>query len=179
DATTPEPAGSALVAPPGAPIQVGADLVAAARRAAAQGHISTVKVVAPLADGQSQGTGIVLDNAGHVLTNDHVVDGAQSVSVELPNGLSIPAVRVARDRLTDLAVLTVPLPPGIVQPAVIGDSQALRGGDVVVAVGYSPYFPASPADRIGIYNGRDPSADLLRTDTFILPGDSGGPLFDL
>src|SRR5205823_3455918 len=102
------------------------------------------------------------------------------VQVVLPDGRTVTATKVARDRLTDLAVVTAPLPAGSVQPAQMGEPSALRGGDYVVAVGYSPYFPAQPSTRIGIYNGRDPDVvDTLRTETFILPGDSGGPLFDL
>jgi S1-C subfamily serine protease len=87
---------------------------------------------------------------------------------------------VARDRLTDLAVITAPIPAGAVRPATLGDASALKAGDHVVAVGYTRYFPTPPTQRIGVYGGRDADVvDMLRTETFILPGDSGGPLFDL
>jgi S1-C subfamily serine protease len=179
DSTTPEPASSVLVAPPGQPIQVSDQVVAQARRAADVGRRSTVQIVAQTAQGTSQGTGIVLD-ATHVLTNNHVVDGGRGVTVVLPDGRSVPAASVAQDRLTDLAVVTAPLPTGAVQPATIGDPNMLKGGEAVVAIGYTPFFPSPPTNRIGIYSGRDADVvDMLRSDSFVLPGDSGGPLFDL
>src|SRR5579884_740929 len=179
DAVNPEPANSVLVAPPGDPIKVSADQVAAARQVAQSGRASTVQVVAQTSEGESQGTGIVLD-AAHVLTNQHVVQDSNQVVVVLPGGRSLPVQAIARDQLADLAVITAPLPAGAVQPAQLADGKGLPTGDLVVAIGYTPFFPSPPTSRVGVFGGVDPDvADLLRTDTFILPGDSGGPLFDL
>jgi serine protease DegS len=179
DAVTPEPASSVLVAPPGDPIKMPTDAVAAARQAAQAGRASTVQIVAALPQGVSQGTGIVLD-ATHVLTNNHVVEDSDQVKVVLVDGRSVPAQAVARDALADLAVITAPLPGGAVEPAQLADGKALREGDFVVALGFTPFFPSPPTSRVGTFGGVDTEvSDLLRTDTYILPGDSGGPLFDL
>jgi serine protease Do len=181
EATTPEPTSSVLVAPPGQVIRPPASVIASARAVSQGGRSSTVQVVAPVsASEESHGTGIVLD-ATHVLTNAHVVEGATTgVTVVLPDGRSVNAQTIARDTLSDLAVVTAPLPAGAVQPATFGDGRQLQNGDFVVAVGYTPYFPTPPTTRIGVYGGRDPDVvDQLKTDTYILPGDSGGPLFDL
>jgi serine protease Do len=168
-----------LVAPPGEPITVPPDALVAARQVAQAGRASTVQVVADTSDGQSQGTGIVLD-ATHVLTNQHVVSDSDHVVVGLPGGRSVPAQAIARDQLADLAVITAPLPAGAVRPAQLADGKGLPNGQLVVAIGYTPFFPSPPTARVGTFGGVDPQvADLLRTDTFILPGDSGGPLFDL
>src|SRR5439155_19394367 len=133
-----------------------------------------VEVVAPIPRGISHGTGIVLD-ATHVLTNAHVIEESRQASVNLPDGRTLGVQSIARDSLTDLAVVTVPLPAGVVRPAQLGDGKALKEGEYVVAVGYSPYFPSPPTNRIGTYGGRDPDVvDQLRTDMLILLGDSGG-----
>jgi S1-C subfamily serine protease len=179
DAVAPEATSSLLVAPPGGVLRPPADVVAAVRRVAEAGRASTVQVVAPSSEGMSRGTGIVLDTT-HVLTNAHVVGNSSRVSIVLPDGRSVAAQAVARDQLADLAVVTAPLPAGAVQPAQLGDGKALQAGEYVVAVGYTPYFPTPPTTRIATYTGRDPNVvDQLLSDAFILPGDSGGPLFDL
>lgn len=179
DSTMPEPASALIVAPPGGVLRPSGDVLAQARQAAETGRASTVRILAPSSEGLSQGTGIVM-SATHVLTNAHVVGDSTRVSVVLPDGRSVNARSVARDQLADLAVISAPLPAGLVQPAQLGDGRALQNGDYVVAVGYTPYFPAPPTVRLGTFGGRDPNVvDQLHSDVFILPGDSGGPLFNL
>lgn len=180
DATAPEPAASVLVGPPNRTIQINGDTAATARRAAEVGGASLVRIEARTAEGESSGSGFLLSKQGHILTNAHVVEGARSVSVRLKDGREIRATNVAADRLTDLAIVTAQLPEGAVQPIALGDPGSLREGELVVAVGYSPTFPAPPTTRVGVYGGREQAAtDILRTDVFLGPGDSGGPLLDM
>src|SRR5439155_14064127 len=95
----------------------------------------------PFGDSQSQqaqGSGWVYDSAGHIVTNQHVVDGADKVSVRFWNGATYPAKFVGSDRSTDLAVIKVNAPASLLQPLKLGESNALQVGDGVVAIG-SPF----------------------------------------
>src|SRR6266536_134411 len=86
-------------------------------------------------DQRAQGSGFVYDSKGHVVTNEHVVDGANSVSVRFWNGDSYPATVVGSDASTDLAVIKVDAPESILKPLRLGDSSKLLVGDGVVAIG--------------------------------------------
>jgi S1-C subfamily serine protease len=136
-----------------------------------------------------RGTGFIIDNEGHVVTNQHVVSGGTSFEVILANGETRDAELVGADPLSDLAVVRIAGdPPAVVE---FGDSQTLRPGQPVLAIG-SPLgaftgtvtsgivsalnrdFPGSPGGGgEGIYT------DLIQHDAAINPGNSGGPLFDL
>ena len=87
---------------------------------------------------QAQGSGFVYDDQGHVITNQHVVDGAQSVKVTLWNGKTYDATVVGTDPSTDVAVLHVDAPASVLQPVTFTDSSKLEVGDGVVAIG-SPF----------------------------------------
>ena len=87
---------------------------------------------------QAQGSGFVIDDEGHVVTNHHVVDGATSISVTFRNGESYDATLVGSDPSTDLAVLDVDAPASVLHPLSLGDSSDLAVGDGVIAVG-SPF----------------------------------------
>ena len=87
---------------------------------------------------QSQGSGFVADTLGHVVTNQHVADGATSISVRFANGRSYSASVVGTDTSTDLAVLKVNAPRSVLKPLTLGDSSGLEVGDGVVAIG-SPF----------------------------------------
>jgi len=89
-------------------------------------------------DQRAQGSGFVYDSEGNVVTNEHVVDGAQSVSVRFWNGDSYPATVVGSDASTDLAVIKVDAPSSMLKPLTLGDSSKLLVGDGVVAIG-SPF----------------------------------------
>ncbi len=136
--------------------------------------------------GQSQGSGFVYDDEGHVLTNQHVVDGAESVTVKLADGSTHDATVVGSDASTDLAVVKVDAPAGSLHPLELADSDDLEVGDGVVAIG-SP-FGLDQTVTAGIVSAlhRQITApndfsinDAIQTDAAINHGNSGGPLLDL
>jgi S1-C subfamily serine protease len=139
------------------------------------------------------GSGIIYDNQGHILTNAHVVDGAQSLLVSLPDGRSFKAKLIGSDPQTDLAVLQV---SGSNLPvAQLGDSTQLQVGDWVVAIGNALALPGGPTVTAGVVSAlgrtiQEPGSsqgsgsgpflfDLIQTDAAINPGNSGGPLVNL
>jgi S1-C subfamily serine protease len=136
---------------------------------------------------EGSGSGSVLDKQGHILTNFHVVDGAQRVEVTLANGKSYPARLVGHDKIDDLAVLQVEAPPAVLHPINFGDSADLKVGQRVYALG-NP-FGWERTMTTGIISGLNrtlPSRDdelrtmkaLIQTDAAMNPGNSGGPLLD-
>jgi S1-C subfamily serine protease len=135
---------------------------------------------------RAQGSGFVYDTAGHVVTNEHVVDGAESISVRLWNGRAFRATVVGTDPSTDLAVLKIGAPASLLHPLTLGDSSAVQVGQAVVAIG-SP-FGLEGTVTAGIVSAlhREMTApnnftinDSIQTDTAINHGNSGGPLLDL
>ena len=128
------------------------------------------------------GSGFVIDPDGHIVTNHHVIDGAEEIAVTLPSGERLEAELVGADPKTDLALLKVE--PAAPLPALRwGDSDAIRVGDWSLAIG-NP-FGLGGTVTAGIVSGRGrdidagPYDDFLQTDAPINPGNSGGPLFDL
>ena len=135
---------------------------------------------------QAQGSGFVYDDAGHIVTNQHVVDGAESISVKFWNGKTYKATVVGEDASTDLAVLKVDAPSSLLHPLTLADSSKVAVGDGVVAIG-SP-FGLEETVTSGIVSGlhRSMSApndfainDSIQTDAAINHGNSGGPLLNL
>ena len=135
---------------------------------------------------QALGSGFVYDDQGHVITNQHVVDGAQSVKVTLWNGKTYDATVVGTDPSTDVAVLDVEAPASVLQPLALADSSKLEVGDGVIAIG-SP-FGLEQTVTSGIVSAlhRQITApndfaidDAIQTDAAINHGNSGGPLLDL
>ncbi len=134
---------------------------------------------------QAQGSGFVYDTDGHVVTNEHVVEGADTLSVRFWNGDTYTASAVGSDSSTDLAVIKVDAPQSILQPLAVGDSGAVRVGDGVVAIG-SP-FGLEETVTSGIVSAlhrqmRAPNDftinDSIQTDAAINHGNSGGPLLN-
>ena len=129
-----------------------------------------------------QGSGFIVDAKGFILTNNHVVDGADSVTVAMSNGEEFDADVVGTDPKTDLALLKVT--PGKPLPAVeLGTSRDLKVGEWVVAIG-NPFgldysVTAGIISAKGRNIGQGPYDDFLQTDASINPGNSGGPLFNL
>ena len=137
---------------------------------------------------RATGSGFVYDNEGHIVTNDHVVEAANSFRcASAPTRRSIPAQLVGKDPSSDLAVLKVD--PSQVQgglkPLELGDSTTLQPGDQAIAIG-SPFglegtvttgIISSLGRTIDAPNGF-PIADAVQTDAAINPGNSGGPLLD-
>jgi putative serine protease PepD len=134
---------------------------------------------------QGQGSGFVYDRQGHVVTNQHVVQGASSVSVRFWNGQTYDAEVVGTDASTDLAVLDVDAPASVLSPLQLGDSSDVQVGDGVVAIG-SP-FGLEQTVTSGIVSAlhRQMTApnefsinDSIQTDAAINHGNSGGPLLN-
>ena len=135
---------------------------------------------------QATGSGFVYDTQGHVVTNQHVVDGAQSVSVKFANGRTYSATVVGADPSTDLAVIDVNAPASVLKPLELGDSSAVEVGDGVIAIG-SP-FGLDQTVTTGIVSAlhrqitspNNFSIDnAIQTDAAINHGNSGGPLLDM
>jgi serine protease Do len=135
---------------------------------------------------QGQGSGIVIDDQGHILTNQHVVEDAQTITVQFPDGHSFPAVLLGADPWADLAVLKVEADK--LPQAPLGDSDRLVVGQSVIAIGNPVGFDYSVTAGIISALGRDVEIDparhlflenMIQTDAAINPGNSGGPLVDL
>ena len=130
----------------------------------------------------SAGSGFIIDPAGIIVTNNHVADGAAEITVTLHDNTVLPATLLGQDELTDLAVLKVksetPLPA-----ATFGDSEKLRVGQAVIAIGNPYAIGTSVSTGIVSALGRDmregPYDNYIQTDAAINHGNSGGPLFDL
>lgn len=148
--------------------------------------------VVSIRTGQSLGSGFVYDSEGHVVTNQHVVEGASDVEVSFASGFIAPGTVVGSDADADIAVIKVDAPADQLHPMAIGDSNTLNVGEQVVAIG-NP-FGLSGTMTLGIVSGLgrtqvahiDPesggqfsTADIIQTDAAINPGNSGGPLFNL
>jgi serine protease Do len=129
-------------------------------------------------------SGIVMDEAGHIITNNHVVEGASTISVVLSNGRRYQAKAVGVDPKTDLAVIGIDPATGA-RPAVFGDSDRIEVGEWVVAIGHPRGLDQTVTQGIISARNRrsvmDPSSyqDFLQTDAAINPGNSGGPLINL
>jgi len=130
----------------------------------------------------SMGSGFVIDPAGIIVTNNHVVEGAETIEVHLQDDTILKAELVGRDPKTDLAVIRVK--PEKPLPAVaFGDSDKLRVGEWVMAIG-NP-FGLGGSVSLGIVSARNrdinagPYDDFIQTDAAINKGNSGGPLFNL
>jgi putative serine protease PepD len=135
---------------------------------------------------QAQGSGFVYDSDGHIVTNNHVIAGASSVSVMFSDGSKYSASVVGTDPSTDLAVLKVNAPSSKLHPLALGDSSKLEVGDGVVAIG-SP-FGLEETVTSGIVSAlnRDISSTnsftisaVIQTDAAINHGNSGGPLLNM
>lgn len=143
-------------------------------------------------EGQGVGSGIVFDTQGHVVTNEHVVSGAKSIEVDFYSGYKAYAKVIGVDLDSDLAVLKVEAPESEFHPLVLADSNQVRVGQAVVAIGapfglsgtmttgiISSLGRTLPSGRASPGGGRFSAADLIQTDAAINPGNSGGPLLNL
>ncbi|MDR1314526.1 MAG: Do family serine endopeptidase, partial [Deltaproteobacteria bacterium] len=128
------------------------------------------------------GSGFIFDPAGYVITNNHVVEGADDIKVKLDDGQEIPATVIGKDTKTDIAVLKLSK-EGTYPFIVFGDSDKVEIGDWLVAIG-NPYglehtVTAGILSARGRAIGAGPYDDFLQTDASINPGNSGGPLLNL
>ena len=132
-------------------------------------------------EGQGTGSGIIIDKQGHIVTNNHVVEGADDIIVILHDGKELEATLIGRDSQTDLAVIKVDADNLTV--AELGDSSALKVGELAVAIGSPMGTEYAGSVTAGIISGLnrtvsigDDSIKLIQTDAAINPGNSGGAL---
>ena len=129
----------------------------------------------------SLGSGVIVTNEGHIITNNHVVDQVDEIEVQLSDGQTKKARVVGADEQVDLAVLKIDNPG--VKPLKLADSDAVQPGDFVLAIGNPFGFEETVTEGIISSKGRPNRSDffgeLLQTDAAINPGNSGGPLINL
>ncbi|TLZ55760.1 MAG: PDZ domain-containing protein [Methanobacteriota archaeon] len=130
------------------------------------------------------GSGVVMDHEGHILTNQHVVQDAEKILVTFPDGRVLPGTVVGGDEDTDVAVIKVE--GDGVKPAEFGDSDRLKVGQPVLAIGNPLGLSGGPTVTSGVVSSLRRSLDLgsgglkvIQTDAAVNPGNSGGPLVDL
>ncbi len=143
--------------------------------------------------GEGSGSGFVYDKQGHIITNYHVVEGAESVEVDFPSGYKVEGEVIGTDLDSDIAVIKVNAPESELFPLPLGDSDQLKVGQMVVAIG-NP-FRLNSTMTLGIISAKGrildsiragadqvssyAAGDTIQTDTLINPGNSGGPLLNL
>jgi serine protease Do len=141
------------------------------------------------------GSGVIYDSNGLILTNNHVIADARSLTVSLPDGRTYRGRLLGGDTQMDLAVVKIDLRAGDSLPvAALGDSAALAVGDEVVAIGNALGLPGGPTVTAGVVSALDRALqepgdiagepgpylyDLIQTDAAINPGNSGGPLLNM
>jgi len=142
--------------------------------------------------GGGLGSGFVYDNQGHIITNYHVIEGAEQLEVDFPGGLKLRGNIIGTDLDSDLAVIKVDASAEDLYPLTLGDSDQLKVGQTVVAIG-NPYG-LSGTMTVGIISAKGrtldsirqspegnyySAGDIIQTDASINPGNSGGPLLNL
>lgn len=145
---------------------------------------SVVSVISTTSEGTGSGSGVIMSKDGYIITNNHVVDGAQSVSVQLSDGTSLDAKIIGTDEQTDLAVIKV-TPTSDLTAAEFGDSEELEPGEYAYAIG-SPggvqFANTITGGRISAINRdltvNDRVMTLIQTDASINNGNSGGALIN-
>jgi len=138
----------------------------------------------PREDARSTGSGVIVDPQGYILTNNHVVENADSVEVRLSDDRKFQATVVGRDPKTDLAVLKIDASSGSLPVAALGDSDKLRAGQWAIAIG-NPFgldrtvtighISATGRTHVGVATYEA----FIQTDASINPGNSGGPLLNI
>ena len=154
---------------------------------------SVVSILVELgSSGGAQGTGFIFDAEGHVVTNQHVVDGATNIEVDFPSGLKLTGHVLGADPDSDLAVIAVDGLTEAVTPLPLADSDLVKVGETVVAIG-NPFGLAGTmtvgivsglgrtvsSNRTAPSGGAYTAPDIIQTDAAINPGNSGGPLLNL
>ena len=194
DATSPSSSSAVSSGRPAAQTQTTALSVSQIYRLASPGVVEITTTTgagnSPYPNGggtqQAQGSGFVYDSAGHIVTNEHVIDDATSINVSFSDGSTYKATLVGSDNSTDLAVLKVDAPQSKLHPLALANSSDLQVGDGVVAIG-SPFGLensvtsgiVSALHREIIAPNNFTITDAIQTDAAINHGNSGGALLDL
>ena len=139
-----------------------------------------------LGQSQGEGSGVIIDEQGFILTNYHVVSGADTLEVTLADGSTASATLMGRDPGNDLAVIRIDPPAGGLTAASLGDVDQLRVGDPVFALGNPFHLEATFTEGIVSALGRTyspgsgtrPLRNMIQTDAAVNPGNSGGPLIN-
>ncbi len=134
---------------------------------------------------EGEGTGVIIDSNGYIVTNNHVIDEATRVQVNLKDGRTFQGEVVGVDPSTDVALIRVDAPN--LPAAELGDSESLKVGQIVLAIGNALGLQGAPTVSMGVISALKrplPGVDsifegLVQTDAAINPGNSGGPLADL
>jgi S1-C subfamily serine protease len=147
--------------------------------------VVSVDVAATSDAGPAGGSGFVVDEAGHIVTNQHVVEGAEAISVRFADDVRRDAEVVGQDPSTDVALIQVDAPKETLKPLTLGDSDSVGVGEPVIAIGNPLNVGISVTTGIVSGLGRHIRApnnytinDAVQTDAAINPGNSGGPLLD-
>jgi serine protease Do len=138
----------------------------------------------PREESRAAGSGVIVDSRGYILTNNHVIENAETVTVRLSDQRKFTAKVIGRDPKTDLAVVKVEAPAGSLPVAELGDSDKLKIGQWAIAIG-NPFgldrtvtvgiVSATGRQRVGVATYEN----FIQTDASINPGNSGGPLLNL
>ena len=180
-ATAPSATPAPSIRRPAGPILSTPDIVDAVRHSVVQ-----IAVTVPGAPRPNVGTGIIFDDLGNVLTNYHVVARAEAIKVSLWNGEVMTAQLFREDPRNDLAIIKIEADS--LMPAVFGDSNALRVGEDVIAVGHALGLEGGPTVSKGVISALDRAivsssgrqlSGLIQTDAAINEGNSGGPLVNV
>jgi len=144
------------------------------------------------ADGGGLGSGFVYDSEGHIITNYHVIEGRTDIEVDFPSGLKVRGKVVGNDLDSDIAVIEVDVPPEALTPLPLGDSDQVKVGQTVVAIGnpfgYNGTMTSGIVSAVGRTmaslhqapgGGIFTAGGIIQTDAAINPGNSGGPLLNL
>jgi S1-C subfamily serine protease len=145
---------------------------------------SIVQVDVETASGKASGSGVVFRTDGHILTSEHVIDGARSVSVEMADGRMAVAKIIGGDKDTDVAVIKVEELKSVAAP--LGSATKLKVGQMAIAIGEPLGLAGGPTVTVGVVSAvgrqvdRDGGSllDMIQTDAPIAPGSSGGALVD-
>ena len=149
---------------------------------------SVVSIQTALSNGTAKGSGAIIDTEGHIITNNHVISGAQQIQVTLANGNMYSATLVGTDTTTDLAVIKLDNPPSDLKAVEFADSDKLAVGEDVMAIG-NPlgYDDTATTGIVSALNrpvtvtddsGSDIVTNAVQIDAAINPGNSGGPTFN-
>jgi S1-C subfamily serine protease len=143
-------------------------------------------------EGSGLGSGFVIDEQGHIVTNYHVVQGATELEIDFPSGYKTRGTILGTDLDSDIAVLKVDAPPEKLVPLQMGDSDAVKVGQIVIAIGNPLGYDSTMTTGIVSSLGRTmqsfhqapgggsfTAGDIIQTDAAINPGNSGGPLLNL